>query len=578
VAISGGAGVVFKTKTALACLAVSALAFTNVEAREARVVPVSASPVLWNWTGFYLGAHLGAGFNTSKVDNPYGPSIYGDTIRLPGGFAGLQGGYNWQGAGSPWVFGVEADVSAVNADGTNTCLAYSGQFVSANCRARQQAMGSITGRVGRTISPDGRTLVYIKGGAAFTNGDLSLTTNAPDYILQPSSERQDTRWGWTLGAGLEHAITGAWSVKAEYAYANFGHRDVMAPGGGFLMTPFDPGSLVNTTGLPTRASLDSHLVRLGLNYHLGRGPGPGEGMVFSAPARPQPAAWHVEVGARYWYSHGRYQNDLAMNTNMAQQNHLISRLTYESTGHSGEIFWRADGPRGFFLKGFAGGGGLTSGHMNDEDWFPTDPGGAMAYSNTYHGKVTGKIAYVTFDAGVDLLGDAANKIGVFAGYNFYRDRKDSFGCAQIALPDARSICGVHMPLTSIAISQYEDWHSLRVGVNGTLTVAPGLKLNVDAAYLPYAHVTALDIHHHRTEMPSPKSPAWGVGQGVQLEAILGYDISPRWTVGIGGRYWAMWSSKILTAGFGSATATEALPIRVERYGTFLQASYKFGTP
>ncbi|BEV44102.1 hypothetical protein CRBSH125_02850 [Afipia carboxidovorans] len=88
-AISGGAGVVFKTKTALVCLAVSALASENVEAREARVAPVSASSVLWSWTGFYLGAHLGAGFGTAKVDNPYGPSIYGDTIRLPGGFAGL---------------------------------------------------------------------------------------------------------------------------------------------------------------------------------------------------------------------------------------------------------------------------------------------------------------------------------------------------------------------------------------------------------------------------------------------------------------------------------------------------------
>jgi len=549
----------------------------GVQAADMPGEPAGTNRALWNWTGFYLGAHVGAGHGSSKVSNPYGPSIYGDTIRLPSGFAGLQAGYNWQGAGSRWVFGAEADISAMDSDGTNTCLAYSGQFVSANCRARQQAMGSITGRIGHTIAPDGRTLAYVKGGAAFMRGDLSITTNAPDYIAQPSSERRDTRWGWTLGAGVEHALTQAWSVKAEYAYANFGHRDVMAPGGGFLMTPFDPGSLVNTTGAPTRASLDTHLVKLGLNYHFGRNVGAGEGLVFSAPVRTRPAGWHLEVGTRYWYSHGRYQNDLAMNTNMAQQNHLISRLTYETTGHSGEIFWRADGPRGVFLKGFAGGGELTSGHMNDEDWFPTDPGRGMAYSNTTHSKVTGKIGYVTFDAGVDLFGDAANKIGVFVGYNFYRDRKNSFGCAQIALPgDPRSVCGTPIPPSVIAISQYEDWQSLRLGVNGTLSVAPGLKLNLDAAYLPYAHVSAVDIHHQRTEMPSPNSPAWGAGQGVQLEAILGYDITPRWNIGVGGRYWAMWSSKILTAGFGNATPTEALPIRVERYGTFLQASYKFG--
>lgn len=564
-----------RLRTAVAC-AIAGMPIVVAHGQTAPAHPVKAVPAIaTDWTGFYLGAHVGGGFGTDRVENPYGPSIYGDRIRMPKAFAGLQAGYNWQAAGAPWVLGVEADVSALDADGTNTCLAYSGQFVSANCRTRQHAMGTITGRVGHVFGARGHSLAYIKGGAAFLSGDLSMTTNASDYLQQPASETSGTRWGWTAGIGLEHRLSSAWSIKAEYDYARFGHRGIVAPTGGFLTVPFDPGSLVNTAGLPTRANSDAHLVKLGLNYHLGRGGGmDGQVPALLLKAPPLPA-WQVEVGARYWYSQGRYQNDLALGTNMAQQNHLISRLTYESTGHSGEMFWRIDSPRYFFIKGFAGLGGLTGGHMNDEDWFPTDPDSAMAYSNTHHGKVTGTIGYATLDLGVDVLGDADSKIGVFAGYNFYRDRKDAFGCMQLALQMPGAICSTPDPTTKIAISQYEDWHSLRVGLNGTLAVAPGLKLAVDAAYVPYAHISALDIHHNRTEMPSPNSPAWGTGRGVQLEAILTYDVTPEFTVGVGGRYWAMWATNVLTAGFGAPMPTEALPIRVERYGTFLQGSYKF---
>jgi len=568
-----------KFRMAAACCLIVAASGTVAQAQRGPLRPVKAVPfAITDWSGIYFGAHLGSGFGTDRVDNPYGPSIYGDAIRMPKAFAGLQAGYNWQAAGSPWVIGVETDVSALDADGTNTCLAYSGQFVSANCRVRQHVMGSITGRLGRAFGSQGRSLAYVKGGAAFVDDDISITTNASDYLPQPSNAARGVRWGWTVGAGVEQRLSPAWSIRAEYDYARFGRRGIAAPGGGMLMTPFDPATLLDTAGAPTRASADAHLVKLGLNYHLGRGGALGDAipmlpLLQKAPPLP---AWQFDVGARYWYSQGRYQNDLAMNTNMAQQNHLVSRLTYESTGHSGEVFWRIDSPRRIFLKGFAGLGGLTGGHMNDEDWFPTDPNDAMAYSNTYHGKVTGTIGYATLDLGADILGDADNRIGLFIGYNFYRDRKDSFGCTQIGLPHPSSICGIPEPANKIAISQSEDWHSLRLGINGVVTVAPGLRLAVDAAYLPYAHISALDIHHNRTEMASPNSPAWGQGRGVQLEAILSYDVTPQFSVGVGGRYWAMWATDVLTAGFGSATPTEVLPIRVERYGTFLQGSYKFG--
>ncbi|WFU14927.1 hypothetical protein [Bradyrhizobium sp. CB3481] len=83
---------------------------------------MKAPLVPWTSRGFYFGG----GSGITHVADPYGPSIYDDDIRAPKALIGGQLGYNLQHAGSPWVFGLQANLSAVDADGTNTCLAYSG--------------------------------------------------------------------------------------------------------------------------------------------------------------------------------------------------------------------------------------------------------------------------------------------------------------------------------------------------------------------------------------------------------------------------------------------------------------------
>lgn len=566
---------------ALFILAVGAVTLLNVADAFAddtpRLLRKAPAPA-WSWSGFYIGGHIGGGHGTTRVDNPYGPSIYGDAIRTPMALAGAQIGYNWQRAGSPWVFGIEADVSVLDSDGTRTCLAYSGLFVSANCRIRQDLMGSLTGRVGRVFGESGRSLVYAKGGVAWLASRFAMMTNGSEFMNEPGQSSDSVQLGWTAGLGIEHAVSPAWSVKLEYDYARFGSRGIVAPDGGLQTIALDPASLITTGGTPTMLRSESHVVKLGLNYRIGQGSGSGwSDRPVSAPATSIGAGWSAELGARYWYSQGRYQNDLGLSTDLAQQNALISRLTYETTGHSGELFGRIENANRYFVKGFVGGGGLTSGQMNDEDWFPTDALTPMAYSNTHHTRLTGHIAYATLDMGYNFLSAPGVTVGAFAGYNFYRDRKSAYGCTQIAYPVVSPICGVPDPETVLMISQNEDWHSLRVGLNGTIELVPGVKLTADAAYLPYAGISALDIHHQRSEEASPNSPAWGSGRGVQLEAVLTYDVTPRFSVGIGGRYWAMWATDVLTASFGSEVATQTLPIRVERFGTFMQASYKFGS-
>jgi outer membrane immunogenic protein len=99
-----------------------------------------------------------------------------------------------------------------------------------------------------------RTLFYAEGGLAVADEDYSHLGNR-DRIYKGS----ETRTGWFIGAGLEHAFDSNWSAKVEYNYIDFGSDDV---------------SLTRTTGSgETRTAIfdvdqDMHVVKFGLNYRF----------------------------------------------------------------------------------------------------------------------------------------------------------------------------------------------------------------------------------------------------------------------------------------------------------------------
>jgi hypothetical protein len=104
----------------------------------------------------------------------------------------------------------------------------------------------------------------------------------------------------------------------------------------------------------------------------------------------------------------------------------------------------------FFVKGFIGGGKISGGKINDEDWGIGAGFAAVntGYSNT-EGNASGKLAYGMVDVGYEAFRGAAYKVGVFVGYNYYKDDKSSFTCAQIALP-ASGICNPPLSVLSSA--------------------------------------------------------------------------------------------------------------------------------
>jgi hypothetical protein len=95
------------------------------------------------------------------------------------------------------------------------------------------------------------------------------------------------------------------------------------------------------------------------------------------------------------------------------------------------------------------------------------------------------------------------------------------------------------------------------------------------SYLPFVAFRGTDNHLLRTDVANTVSTETGNGKGVQLEAILAYSFTNSFSVGAGGRYWAMWATDAYTNIFGTACPCQTLPSRTERYGGFVQASYKF---
>lgn len=182
-------------------------------------------PPPFSWSGFYLGVNGGGGFGSSNWDTA-------GSINTSGGLVGGTIGYNYQ--INRFVVGVEGDVDWAGISGSTTTAA-----CPAGCKTGDSWLSTARGRIGYAAD---RFLPYVTGGAAFGNIDATtagLTTTT-------------TNAGWTVGAGLEFAITPNWSAKAEYLYVDLGK--------------FNCGP--NCGAATDNVSFNANLVRGGVNYHF----------------------------------------------------------------------------------------------------------------------------------------------------------------------------------------------------------------------------------------------------------------------------------------------------------------------
>ena len=165
----------------------------------------------YSWTGFYVGAHVGAG----GFDSGGGGGLIG----------GGQVGYNFQ-FNPQWVLGVEGDFAG-------TTIGSSGSFGDVSARAGIDWVSTLAGRVGYAFMD--RWLVYGKVGGAWIHGSGGIS--APGFSISFDG----TTSGWVAGVGAEYALRENWTVKGEF--------DTMDFGGGSNFNVF----------------------KVGVNYHFGSG-------------------------------------------------------------------------------------------------------------------------------------------------------------------------------------------------------------------------------------------------------------------------------------------------------------------
>jgi outer membrane immunogenic protein len=231
------------------------------------VAPVAAAPI---WTGFYVGANLGYGWNnrTDVVANetfagaPFisgtwpGSGSFGSR-NMSGGFGGIQAGYNWQ--NGSFVFGPEADIQWSGIKGSSAAtLPYisAGNTITVNTSGSLNWFGTLRGRAGVAFD---RALIYATGGFAFGNPKYSMTmTDTFAFTAAGSSNSNST--GWVLGGGLEYMLMPQWSLKGEYQYLHFGTNTINA-------TEFLAGA-ATAFAVNTSSTSNFHTVRVGLNYHF----------------------------------------------------------------------------------------------------------------------------------------------------------------------------------------------------------------------------------------------------------------------------------------------------------------------
>jgi outer membrane immunogenic protein len=210
--------------------------------------PVYVPPVpIFTWTGVYIGGQVGYAWGNNNI-------TWGDNYGSFGSFneqgngviGGAHVGYNLQ--LGQWVVGLEGDVDGSSISHNNGTHSYytpygGGYYVSGvNYTTNAGIQGSIRGRVG--VAWD-RVLLYGTGGVAFagTNSSLSVPAFGTTYNGGYDSQ-SSTRVGWTVGGGLEYAVTNNWSVRAEYRYANFGNTTFYPvnsfnyDGGGYIQRKF----------------------------------------------------------------------------------------------------------------------------------------------------------------------------------------------------------------------------------------------------------------------------------------------------------------------------------------------------
>jgi outer membrane immunogenic protein len=229
---------------------------------KARPAPVAA-PVVYSWTGCYIGGNVGGGWARTKqtqIAKVGGPAInpandFGssdDSAVIGGG----QVGCDYQFGGS-WVIGAQGMFDFGDIDSSHVVpTAFPGFPVGAfNSLNTTKNVFTATARLGYLVTP--QMLAYVKGGGAWARTDHIFNGTIPAPFLSESATDVD-RQGWTVGGGVEWMFAPGWSIFGEYNHMDFDRKNIS-----FIAGPATVGA---PDIISTRLTVNQAL--FGVNYKL----------------------------------------------------------------------------------------------------------------------------------------------------------------------------------------------------------------------------------------------------------------------------------------------------------------------
>ncbi len=196
--------------------------------------PVGVVDVSGSWDGAYIGVFAGAGWGFADHNSGSPPGFPdGYDIDLRGWLIGVQVGANFT-VGSGRVAGVVADAAWANIEGDLVTGGAPGTITQTI-----DWIGTLRGKLG---FDGGAFMPYLTGGLA--------VAGATRHSSGTDVEDTQTHIGWTVGAGVDFAVSEDVSVNLEYLYADLGEKE------------YDTG------GIPPPVDLSTHQIRVGLNWRF----------------------------------------------------------------------------------------------------------------------------------------------------------------------------------------------------------------------------------------------------------------------------------------------------------------------
>ncbi|EJF81407.1 Opacity protein and related surface antigens [Candidatus Bartonella washoeensis] len=245
----------------------SVIALISASAAQAAdvIVPHEVAPVItaptFSWTGFYIGGQVGNFSSKVEITDPATKNklLTKDETPQPSGFmGGIYAGSNVD-LGNGLILGVETDAVWADRGETKTISVFSGNSsetsnagasqtpnagaeekksislkttalvdakIKNNFTFKEKWSGATRVRVGFAAAD--RILPYVAGGIAYAQMQGIATVSGKDAsgktVSTKESDKTMTMVGFTIGGGVDFAMTDNVLLRAEYRYSDFGKK------------------------------------------------------------------------------------------------------------------------------------------------------------------------------------------------------------------------------------------------------------------------------------------------------------------------------------------------------------------